>query len=263
MNKAGSFTFDHVSQSIACFGRYENPELLAIEPLLSKIGEGSCALDIGANIGNHTVFFSAFFDQVFSFEPNPVAFELLELNVADYKNVRPYRLGASSSEGELEFAVNQSNFGSSRIVDTAGGKKDYDFRVEVKALDLLAEIRSETISFVKLDVEGHELQALQGMRNILMEQRPVISVEQRIVEIKDGTSPVIEFLKSLGYANFYSIERRSSTMFTWLPPAIRHPILLFTILFSGDITSQTSLKRVVALEPKFYPMLLVSAEPLS
>ena len=75
-------------------------------------------LDVGANIGNHSLYFSNFSKQVFSYEPNPNTFELLKFNTKNLSNINIYNIGISN-KNENKF-LNESNFniGDSAIVSS-------------------------------------------------------------------------------------------------------------------------------------------------
>ena len=79
-NLAG-FTFDVLSLKVSLSGRFENDELTILEKeVFNKIDcSNSSCLDIGANIGNHSVFFANFFYNVDCFEPQPDNYYLLKL----------------------------------------------------------------------------------------------------------------------------------------------------------------------------------------
>lgn len=91
------FAFDTISVSIHLDGQYErfDLELLAREVLL-RLNSAHQALDIGANIGKHSVFFARFFKRVVSFEPHPRTFKLLDVNAELAEGVVPVRLAASN-----------------------------------------------------------------------------------------------------------------------------------------------------------------------
>ena len=62
----------------------------------------STMLDIGANIGNHSLFFSNYFAKCISFEPNPRTFSVLEINSRLVENIIPMNIGLSDKKGEVE-----------------------------------------------------------------------------------------------------------------------------------------------------------------
>ena len=153
--------------------------------IFNKIdAQRSVCLDIGANIGNHTLYFAQFFNQVYSFEPHPEIFELLKFNVRKSNNVKIFQFGLSNKNDEMIIATDQdTSYGSSSLRNKVNSKFEkgaYDFNVQVKKFDdFFSQINEENnISFVKLDVENHELKALQGMKKILKHNSPIICFEQ-------------------------------------------------------------------------------------
>lgn len=205
-------SFDHIGLRINFEGRYEGRYLAMIERLLADLDLAlgdRVALDIGANVGNHSLFFAEMFRRVYAFEPNPHVFELLKINgsfACRKGNVECRNLGLSNVDARLSLRVDRSNFGGGSVVaDPAVARAD-DVGIEVRRLDSLEELKDEDIAFVKIDVEGHELQVLEGARETLARKRPIVSFEQHASEIVDGSSPAIDLLRSMNY-RFATIER--------------------------------------------------------
>lgn len=218
------FSFDHIGISINIEGRYEGKKLDAVFEFLEEFGflpERKTALDIGANIGNHSLFFANTFSEVISFEPNPKTFELLELNCRN-KNISVHNLGASEKNSRLKFAIYYSNIGGSKVLD--GGSAIAPKNGELIDVDLIRIdeflLDYQSISLIKIDVEGHEEKALLGAQNLIDQSSPVILFEQNAADISGGTSPSIKLLESLGYkmfvgtGNFYFGESSVGKLFT-------------------------------------------------
>ena len=84
------FNYDLIGRHIVCDGFYELALLECLENhVFPKLKTRSICLDIGANVGNHSAFFSPIFDRVIAFEPNLRAFKLLEANAMLFENVAP------------------------------------------------------------------------------------------------------------------------------------------------------------------------------
>ena len=208
------FSFDHIGLKINLDGRYEDSSLKLVENLISERlpnSHNEAVLDIGANIGNHSVFLSKFFKNVYAFEPNPITYEVLKIN-AKYasvkKNIKPLNFGLSNKETNLPFYISDHNMGASQIVSTESDaiKRENNISVFVKTADDVDEIKDEDISLIKIDIEGHEIKALKGAEKILTSKKPLILFEQSEKEIYNGTSQVINYLRSLGY-KFYVIQK--------------------------------------------------------
>lgn len=203
------FAFDHIGLKINMEGRYERDSLDILRKFLvsqNLIETSDFAIDIGANIGNHSVFFAEFFSRVYSFEPNPKTFKLLEFN-CNGKNIILINYGLSDICGRLRFAVSSTNIGGSRVILEDGPVSGEIIHIDVHRLDDIEEIPQTKIALIKIDVEGHELHVIRGAKKIIQNNKPAIVFELHPHEIKDGTSSVIDELKNEGY-KFYTIQNR-------------------------------------------------------
>lgn len=151
-------------------------------------------LDIGANIGTHSVICSQYFKHVYSFEPQKDVFNLLTKNIQinNCHNVTPYNIGLSNEIKTLQMKCydhnQKTNIGALNIVqDHEQGCES----IQVKSLDLL---QIDNIGLIKIDVEGHEYNALLGGLNTIKRSRPVIIFEEH-----KYNSPVFKLIYSLGY----------------------------------------------------------------
>lgn len=211
MPQLAVFAFDHVGQAIALWGRYERDELdLLMAALAPHLGNGGVCLDIGANIGNHALFFADRFDEVLAFEPNPRTFGLLQFNAALRRNIVCFNFGLSDVEGTARLTVPTENIGMATLHASAGlggAAVDCELR-RLDGLDLLAQRR---VAMIKIDVEGHELAVLRGAAALLARDRPVVVFEQTPGDIDGGTSPAIELLRRAGYARFWTIEHHPAS----------------------------------------------------
>jgi len=257
------FSFDLITQFIHLDGRYEHDELTFLEDHIfpSLTTPGLC-LDIGANIGNHAVAFASQFSKVLAFEPNPFTFQILKINAALKPNIHALNLGASSEPGAIEVSQDPLN-----IAATSIGRKQSPTQslvtFQLIRLDDLPEIQASEhpITFIKIDVEGHEHSALLGASETLRRHGPIIAMEVLPNDVENGTTASIDFLRSLGYANFYELNEGG-----WLgrQPRRRKQLArtLLTILTSRRPSKAKALAQVEVLEKRTYLMLLCSIEPL-
>ena len=194
--KMAVFAYDDIGHLINLNGFYELEHLEILKEFLNRKNiQNKLFIDIGANIGNHTIYFQDFFDSIISIEASEDTYQLLRFNTKNYDNIQTLNIGASSFAGKLKFRNNKFNVGASRIVED---NCDYDFSIDVDKLDNIIK-SDEKVNLIKIDVEGHELDALKGSYRILINSKPLVVFEQEPTEIKEGTSAVVEFLRSLGY----------------------------------------------------------------
>ena len=248
------FSFDHIGLSLNLEGRYENSSLILVEEFIkNKLSNAKdkTALDIGANIGNHSIFFAKQFKYVYAFEPNPCTFEVLKINcnyAAEHKNVVPLNFALSDKEGSLPFHINPANMGGSSIVDENKASIEVSIEINAKILDHLNELKDASIALIKIDVEGHELNVLKGARAIILKNMPAILFEQHASEIVDGSSKVIKYLEEIGY-EFFTIK----TNFYFGDSVVAKLIsLAFTSLFGERL----DFVKVNAFSETSYAMIL-------
>lgn len=139
--------------------------------LLACVKKNDVVWDIGANIGHYTKLFADLAGsqgKIFAFEPSPQNYKRLALNLQGVANVvlLPYGLGAK--EETVVFMQGEDELGAtSQVLDGAPVAGEHE-HVEIRCGDLL--VGSGTVelpNFIKIDVEGFELEVLTGMREIL------------------------------------------------------------------------------------------------
>jgi len=201
------FAFDHVSLEINTHGLYERQELETffawIESMRPDIFRESIALDLGANIGNHSLFFSDYFREVHAFEPNERTFKVLELNAELVDNITCHHVGLSERTGTAFFRTNFGNIGASRVVPSRGSDVT---EVNLDTLDSLVSGLAD-IKLIKVDVEGHDFEALTGAKETIMNHKPIIIFEHSAGDSEGGESAAVSLLKKYGYDKFAVIAR--------------------------------------------------------
>ena len=197
---------------------YEQSFLKALEDLIEP---GAMVLDIGAHIGNHTVFFAGVMGlQVMAFEPGPDTYERLVVNVALnglQDRVRTFNMALSDVEGELTMSrASVSDAGTLAVIESAGDEGVVS--VAARRLDsFLEEIDRPT--FMKLDVEGHEPAVLRGASQLIRALSPDLTVEIQSVEkfsdvereLGEGYAP-IDIFNPTPTVFFSKNERQSSVV---------------------------------------------------
>jgi FkbM family methyltransferase len=172
------------------------------------VGRGDCVVDAGANIGLYTKFLSVLVGPeglVYSVEPVPETYDVLVSNVRrlGLANVRPLHCALSDTDGELEMEVPRWPHGGENLYEarvaaspTAPGLRRV--RVASRRLDSLLD---RPVTFVKCDVEGHELPCLAGAAGTVRRWRPVWLLEVWGDPDVSGSraSQVFRAMEGLGY----------------------------------------------------------------
>ncbi len=195
-----------VGRSLDLYGEYSEGE---VDLFRQVVRPGQVVLDVGANIGPHTVFLARAVGaqgHVVAFEPQRLAFQALCANVAlnGLTNVtcRDVVVGAERAAVRvpvLDPAAVQ-NFGGLSLTGTDEGEV-----VEQIALDQLALARCD---FIKIDVEGMEGQVIAGAADTLRRLRPLLYVEN---DRKEQSDALVRRLDALGYRMY------------WHPPPLFNP----------------------------------------
>lgn len=160
--------------------------MLVWERLLQR---GDLFIDVGANVGIYAVFCASLGAQVIALEPAPDTVQLLRDNIALNPHLLIEVLQAAAGE-RTGYTTLTSGLDSTNRIDPAG-------RDVVRLLTLDEMIGRRTVAGVKIDVEGFELDVLQGAHQALQENRvQVLQLEWNdLVE----RQPIAEFLSQHGY----------------------------------------------------------------
>jgi FkbM family methyltransferase len=187
------FFNDTQSNQINVHGVYEHEQLNKIKKLVKKKEK---FLDIGANIGNHSIFFSKIFKKVYSFEPHPKIYPILKYNTKDIKNIKTYNFGLSDKKKNV-LMTDGDHLGGSSI------KKIGKRKVRIDKLDNIFKYKK--IDFIKIDVEGHELEVLKGGQKLLNYNSVILNIEFNIKDF-NPKNKIIRFLKKINYKFYYYYE---------------------------------------------------------
>ncbi|HTL26025.1 MAG TPA: FkbM family methyltransferase [Burkholderiales bacterium] len=169
------------------------------------IRPGDVVLDVGANIGTHTIPLATMVGAagaVLAFEPQRLAFQMLCGNVAlnGLENVRAYQAALGASSGEIQVPGLPSpatpfNFGAVPLQSKGPGEK-----VDLRTLD---SIGLAACRLIKIDVEGMEADVIAGAAATIARLQPFLFVENNTV---DGASRTIEAVFGLGYRAYWHIS---------------------------------------------------------
>jgi FkbM family methyltransferase len=169
--------------------------------------ENKKCLDIGASIGNHTIYFSKILGcEVTSFEPMPESFEHLsdhcKLNEVDV-DLHNIALGETKKEaGMRNNSVSHFNIGMYEVIDGTG--------IQVDRLD---DVFEGQVDFIKIDVEHYNIPLLKGAKRTFMNQKKCdIFIECESDEILKETD---EIMKTYGYEKDPNIKLNHTPTYLW------------------------------------------------
>lgn len=195
-----------IGAKIAFTGDYE-PELKSIFKLLIKPGD--VAVDIGANIGFHTLYFAELVGEkgkVISFEPVLYNFNSLKENIAlnNFKNIKIHNIALSNKEEELTIDIDEEsrNPGSFNLFEKEGN-------THIKCAIGDEILINEPINFIKIDVEGYEGFVMQGLMKTIEKHHPILVFEYDVnYNHKTGLPDqyLFNLLKPLNYS-FFKVDR--------------------------------------------------------
>lgn len=184
-----------IGASLKFYGEYTENEIHLLNTLMQP---GFVVYDIGANIGYHTIGLAQKAKHVYAFEPNNKNYKLLVHNTFHNKNVTTLNVAVGreiciAEISDFEFG-SVGNYGECMIVEEGQS-------CEMTYIDHL--VKTNKIlppNVVKIDVEGHEWQVIQGMSQTIKDNLPIIFYEHLH---GDDLPKVHEFLEQLGYEIFW------------------------------------------------------------
>jgi FkbM family methyltransferase len=180
----------------------------AWENLFKMLRPDFHVIDGGANIGFLSLNFAqtCFKGFVYSFEPDSENFNALERNVNcnNFKNIRLFKKALGKEPGSAQlYKMYTSNPGANRILPTKPPREIISESIEIITLDgLFTQKIFERVDLLKLDIEGFELFALQGAREIINHWKPLLFIElaEANLRVQNCTAiGLIEYIESLGY----------------------------------------------------------------
>lgn len=155
---------------------YETKDLLAIRPYFPR---GGVFVDIGANAGNHSIFAALFLKpgKIIPVEPNPISYsillcDVLANNVGHLFDMRGIGFGANDKDTdgfEMEIRSAQGGKTNTKMLPRKNGA------VETRQGDTLLEGYKPDV--IKIDVEGMEMQVLEGLKKTIAQHRPTLMIE--------------------------------------------------------------------------------------
>ncbi len=193
---------DHIVNVIRRTRTFYESDLL--EHLWFAVPRKGVFVDVGANIGNHTVFFAKYMASfVVAIEPHPDNYEILNSVVAknELTNVVTVETAAGCEKGVATLSLPEEFEGNAGSYSISSGSAGRDpVQISIDSLDAIlsqhVEDQTQGITLMKIDVEGHEEHVLEGARRILETHRPHLIIEIHSTEQQNA---IENQLRPLGY----------------------------------------------------------------
>jgi len=195
---------DHITTCIAGAGAFYELDLLTQIQSYNRTGT---YVDVGAHVGNHSVFFATQCPStsVIAFEPNPLALNCLLENARRY-GVTVNACAVHDVWAHCRVIDPYDNHGQAYI--------EYSASVDDVPCQRLDDCDLQNVAVIKIDVEGNELAVLRSAVGILQRDRPIISAEARTVS---ATDTLDEYLKTHDYRRQAGVYGRTPT-YIWIAP---------------------------------------------
>jgi len=174
------------------------------------VAKGTIAVDIGANKGAYTYALSKIVGKkglVLSIEPIEELAAYLQRACAQLKLptiVEQCCLSDKDGEGALFIPVEGGELQTGLATLNKGDKeKDNVRKVKIRRLDDMLQKRDKRVSFIKCDVEGHEMEVFRGAIEILKSDRPNVLVEIEQHHFEEPIESRFKFFQENGYVGFF------------------------------------------------------------
>lgn len=165
--------------------------------LRNNIKAGDVVLDIGANIGFYTNIIANCVGEtgmVHSFEPDTSNFNYLRNNTREHKNVKLNNQAVGSVSGKIKIYTSNELNVDHRTYPVENFKSVYE--IDAVAIDDYLS-NNERVNFIKMDIQGFEIEALMGMKKLIQRCKPKILLEFWPHGIEASGNTVETYFKTL------------------------------------------------------------------
>ncbi len=165
--------FGHVDMKIFRDGIYEKD---IVDDIFDELDETKNLIDIGANIGQHSLLMAPYCKNVYSFEPIPAVYNQFKESIAlnHYQNIHLFNTAIGDKKESQPFNYVTNHAGTSSFVK----RDDPNPNIITVQIDTLENILKDVkMDVIKLDVEGYESVVILGNKDKILKDKPVIFME--------------------------------------------------------------------------------------
>jgi FkbM family methyltransferase len=168
------------------------------------IKEDTTVLDCGAYIGSHTILMKKLNrnNDIFAFEMMPEHYKILQDNIKlnNFDNILAFNFALGDKIDRVKLPNVNYNDKLTNYGGTSIQMEKNNVDIPLITLDFIMPIIKKPVSFIKIDVEGHEIELLLGAKKIIEKYKPIIEIEiWDILYDKFNNSQAWIYLESLGY----------------------------------------------------------------
>tara|TARA_Y100000590_G_scaffold125371_1_gene143407 strand:+ start:536 stop:1378 length:843 start_codon:yes stop_codon:yes gene_type:complete len=199
------FTQNNDGLALSVFKIYEPNQTKIVK---KYVHEGDVVIDVGAHVGYYTLLMAQLVGKngkVYSFEPDPVNFELLKKSVEinGFENVVLIQKAVSDTTEKIKLFLGDNDSAINRIYDAKLGDAKKSIDVESVTIDEYFKENDKLFNFIKIDSEGSEAKIINGMEKFLTKNRKLIMMTEFFPFLikKSGDEPK-QYLKSLENSGF-------------------------------------------------------------
>jgi FkbM family methyltransferase len=190
----------YIGKSLSLYGEFSEGE---IDLFRQVVEPGSVVVEVGANIGTHTLFFArqvGLEGAVIAFEPQRVVFQSLCANMAlnSVTNAQCFQKAVGAELGEIPVPVidysRENNYGGLSLESGRQG--------ESTPLVTIDNLKLSRCTRLQVDVEGMERQVLAGAANTIAKCRPILYVEN---DRREKADALVRLIDGLGYSMYWHL----------------------------------------------------------
>jgi len=211
------FTQNNDGLALSIFKIYEPNQT---EIVKKYVHEGDIVIDIGAHVGYYTLLMAQLVGEngkVYSFEPDPVNFQLLKKSVEinGFENVVLIQKAVSNITDKVKLFLGDDDSAINRIYDAKLGDAKESIDVESVTIDEYFKENDELVNFIKIDSEGSEVKIINGMKQFLSRNQELVMMTEFFPFLikKSGDEPN-QYLKSLeksGFSLYNILDKNEKT----------------------------------------------------
>ena len=211
------YTQNNDGLALSIFKIYEPNQT---EIVKKYVHEGDIVIDIGAHVGYYTLLMAQLVGEngkVYSFEPDPVNFQLLKKSVEinGFENVVLIQKAVSNITDKVKLFLGDDDSAINRIYDAKLGDAKESIDVESVTIDEYFKENDELVNFIKIDSEGSEIKIINGMKQFLSRNQELVMMTEFFPFLikKSGDEPN-QYLKSLeksGFSLYNILDKNEKT----------------------------------------------------